>query len=90
MGSIVRTWAIVGLSSASDEAIWQFAKENGWIIVSKDDDFQILANRRGTPPQVVWVRLGNCRKQVLLDAFVKVLPELIAAAQSGSSVIEVR
>lgn len=74
----------------SDEAIWTFASESGFAIVSKDDDFQILANRRGTPPQVVWVRLGNCRKDNLLSVFDRVLPEQVASVTDGCSVVEIR
>ena len=60
----------VGLEAAEDRAIWQYAKERGLTIITKDEDFQALANRqRSIPPQVVWVRLGNCRKAALLDAF---------------------
>ena len=29
----------VGLQKASDSAIWTYAKENAYIIASKDDDF---------------------------------------------------
>lgn len=80
----------VELDSSSDEVIWRYAKENNYIVVSKDDDFQILANRRGTPPQVVWVRLGNCRKGTLLDVFGRVLPELMSTLANGSGVVEIR
>jgi predicted nuclease of predicted toxin-antitoxin system len=50
----------VGLSTAVDQAIWQFALQHGLAIVSKDSDFQQRALLRGHPPKVVWVRLGNC------------------------------
>ena len=30
----------VGLAQADDEAIWTYAKDNGFAIVSKDSDFQ--------------------------------------------------
>ena len=60
-------------------------------IVTKDEDFQALANRhRSIPPQVVWVRLGNCRKTVLLEAFSKLLPQLRGLLNAGDAVVEVR
>ncbi len=65
----------VKLDAAEDAAIWQFAKEHNGVIISKDEDFHALAIRQASiPPQVVWVRLGNCRKLVLLEAFSKILP----------------
>ena len=55
----------VDLDRADDRVIWQYAKERGMTIVTKDEDFQAFANRqRSIPPQVVWVRLGNCRKVI--------------------------
>ncbi|HHY48144.1 MAG TPA: DUF5615 family PIN-like protein [Alphaproteobacteria bacterium] len=79
------------LDRASDSEIWRRAKEDGFIIVTKDDDFRLLADRLvRIPPQVVWVRLGNCRKQALLDAFASVLPQLLAALESGERIVEIR
>ncbi len=81
----------VGLESTDDRTIWQYAKERGLTIVTKDEDFQALANRQGSiPPQVVWVRLGNCRTQVLLEAFSKILPDLRAMLSVGDTVVEIR
>ena len=49
-----------GLGSTDDAQIWQYAKDNGFTIVSKDSDFQHRALLLGHPPKVVWLRLGNC------------------------------
>ena len=44
----------VGLAGETpDERIWEFAKENGFAIVTADADFLRLADRRGAPPQVI-------------------------------------
>ena len=51
---------MVTLAKAPDSEIWAFAKANGFIIVSKDADFQQRALLYGCPPKVVWIRLGNC------------------------------
>lgn len=81
----------VALSDASDREIWDYARKENLVIVTKDDDFRILANQqRSTPPQVVWVRLGNCRKQALLAAFDSVLPELLKALAAGDAIVELR
>jgi predicted nuclease of predicted toxin-antitoxin system len=50
----------IGLAAASDTAVWAYAAANGLTIVSKDTDFQQRAARLGSPPKVIWVRLGNC------------------------------
>jgi predicted nuclease of predicted toxin-antitoxin system len=50
----------VGLAAASDDEVWAFAAAEGRTIVTKDSDFDELAILRGSPPRVVWLRLGNC------------------------------
>ena len=50
----------VGLKSADDPVVWQYAKENHLIIVSKDSDLHQRSFVLGHPPKLVWVRLGNC------------------------------
>lgn len=81
----------LNLDAAQDLEIWNLAKANGYAIVTKDDDYRILADQqRSIPPQVVWVRLGNCRKDALLRAFQSLLPELRAALAAGEALIEIR
>jgi predicted nuclease of predicted toxin-antitoxin system len=50
----------VGLRDSDDDAIWQYAKLNGYVIVSKDSDFQQRSLLYGAPPKFIWVRVGNC------------------------------
>lgn len=50
----------VGLRAADDLAIWQFAKAEGYAIVSKDSDFQQRSLLHGAPPKFIWLRVGNC------------------------------
>ena len=50
----------LGMMRASDREIWNHAKEAGFVIVSKDNDFQQMSFLFGAPPQVIWIRRGNC------------------------------
>lgn len=52
--------ALLGLERASDDDVWQYARDNGYIIVTKDTDFRDMSVLRGFPPRVVWLRIGNC------------------------------
>lgn len=52
--------AQLSLSSAADVEIWDFARENGYAVVSKDADFHQMSFLFGAPPKIVWIRLGNC------------------------------
>jgi len=46
----------LGLGRAPDAEIWQFARLNGFAIVSADADFYELATTLGPPPKVIWLR----------------------------------
>jgi predicted nuclease of predicted toxin-antitoxin system len=43
----------IGLQRASDEIIWEWAKQNSHTIVTSDSDFVALSGSRGWPPKVV-------------------------------------
>jgi predicted nuclease of predicted toxin-antitoxin system len=49
-----------GLDCASDDQVWEHARQNGFAIVTKDEDYDILSVLRGSPPKVIWLQLGNC------------------------------
>ena len=50
----------LGLDQSPDTPLWDFARDNGYTIVSKDVDFSDLSVLFGHPPKVIWIRLGNC------------------------------
>lgn len=49
--------------NSSDRDIWKYAMENGFAIVTKDDDFEQRSILLGHPPKVIWLRLGNCKSE---------------------------
>ena len=51
---------LLGMVQSDDGAIWTFARENQFVIVSKDSDFQQRSLVLGAPPKVAWLRVGNC------------------------------
>ncbi len=46
-------------NSISDENIWNYARENNLIILTKDSDFHERILYRNPPPKVILFRLGN-------------------------------
>ena len=50
----------VGMKATDDPIVWDYAKNNDFMIVSKDADMHDLSLVFGSPPKVVWLRLGNC------------------------------
>ncbi len=82
--------ADIGMQSASDRAIWDLADKDGWVIVTKDEDFAQRKTLTASGPQVVWLRWPNGRRADLLARFEQVLPSVIAALERGESLVEVR
>jgi predicted nuclease of predicted toxin-antitoxin system len=49
----------VNLENKDDSEIWQFAKDESYIIVTQDSDFNDMSILKGFPPYVVWIKMGN-------------------------------
>jgi predicted nuclease of predicted toxin-antitoxin system len=65
------------------------AQQTGAIIVSKDADFVTLATMEETGPPVIWIRLGNTRRQALLSWFGPLIPKILTLLEQGEKLIEV-
>lgn len=63
----------LALTNTDDSLIWQFAKANGFVIVSKDSDFHQRSLLYGHPPKFIYLRIGNSPMskivQILRDNF---------------------
>ncbi len=52
----VKTLALI---NTDDVVIWEYAKANDFVIVSKDSDFHQRSLLYGHPPKFVYLRIGN-------------------------------
>jgi predicted nuclease of predicted toxin-antitoxin system len=50
----------LGLINTDDALIWEYAKINNFVIVSKDSDFHQRSLLYGHPPKFIYLRIGNC------------------------------
>lgn len=55
------------LGAATDREVWDYARERGYVLVSKDSDFQELATLYGVPPKVIWLKCGNQSRRYIVD-----------------------
>ena len=53
----------LGLRDARDNEIFDRARHEGVVVLTKDQDFVQLLERHGPPPQVIWVTTGNLRNR---------------------------
>jgi predicted nuclease of predicted toxin-antitoxin system len=77
------------MESASDAAIWDYAWQGHWAIVSKDEDFAQRKWLEDNGPVVIWIRLPNTRRRDLLAWFETALPRILSALQRGETLVEV-
>ena len=90
LGHTARHVGEVGMDTSDDRAIRAYAASTGAVIVSKDEDFFHLAVADPSGPQLIWVRLGNCRTPALIRAFDRVLSAAVAAIEGGQAIVEIR
>ena len=50
---------LLGLESATDTVIWQTAKAQDFVIVTRDADFEEPSLVWGQPPKVIWLKAKN-------------------------------
>jgi len=56
----------VELQYAKDSVIYSYAKDNGYVIMSKDDDFLNQLEKFGSPPALIWITSGNTSNERIL------------------------
>jgi predicted nuclease of predicted toxin-antitoxin system len=62
--------ALLGMERASDREIWDYAKTQGFVIVTRDSDYYDLSTVFGPPPKIIWLRTGNASKAATLSALL--------------------
>ena len=76
----------LGLDESEDTEVWQYAKTNNYLLVTKDADFGDLSILRGFPPKIIWIRRGNCKTsdiENILRAHFAEIKQLENDKQSG-------
>lgn len=61
----------IGLEDASDTEIWNFAKAKDFVVVTFDADFADIANIKGCPPKIIWLRTGNMTTNNIVEILKK-------------------
>ena len=85
--------ALVGLDRADDRDVWEYARANDYVLVSKDGDFRQLAFLYGAPPKVVSLQIGNSPTSaavaILKEAHVTI-EEFVVASEETLLVLSAR
>jgi len=76
-----------GLKGSSDQAVWEYARANGFTLTSKDGDFYQRSLLLGAPPKFIWLCLGNCTGLQLRDLMIKHQQDIRAFELASESVL---
>jgi predicted nuclease of predicted toxin-antitoxin system len=82
--------ADLGMERMTDRAIWERARDTGACIVTKDEDFVLLQALDRAGPAIVWIRIGNAVRSVLVRRLPGLWPAVISAIERGDRIVEVR
>jgi predicted nuclease of predicted toxin-antitoxin system len=55
------------MATAPDTNIWDYARINKFILVSKDSDFYYRSMLLSHPPKVIWLQVGNCATKQIVN-----------------------
>ena len=80
----------IGLQAADDPAIWERARTEDTVIISKDEDFVDHWILTDQPVSLVWIRKGNCSNRALLAWLEPLWPNVVERLDKGEKFIELR
>ena len=71
---------LLGMGQSQDRAIWEYAREEGYVSVTQDADCHEYSLLLGGPPLVIWLKCGNQPRRVMLQKLVDHRSEIESAA----------
>src|ERR1039458_1477972 len=78
-----------GLLNCDDAAIWKFAKNNGFTIITKDYDFYDMSHLFGCPPKVIKLNCGNKTTDYISESLLKKQELINFFAESSNCYMEI-
>ena len=79
----------LSLRDAEDPEIFEAAKAQQAIVMTKDSDFVDLVDRLGSPPQIIWLTCGNTSNARLREILSETLPRALALLAAGEALVEI-
>ncbi len=79
----------LNMDDAEDSDIRNYAGQNGYVLISKDEDFVGCLGSMSQCPQFIWIRIGNCKNRKLIHTILEKLPIAIELLNAGNSMVEI-
>lgn len=80
----------IGLLRAEDPEIFEKARSAGAVVLTKDEDFVQLQERRGAPPQLVWLTCGNLSNPQLKQLLLPRWERAVRLLRAGEPLVEIK
>ena len=81
---------LIGLDvPVEDIDIWNYALDNGYIIITKDNDFVNLLELNGFPPKIVLLKTGNNSSRTLMELLENVRPMIEDLERNDYGLLEI-
>lgn len=77
----------LGLDTVDDKAIWQYARDHDFVVVTQDSDFHEMAMLYGAPPKIIWLKCGNRPRWYVEGLLVKHQARIEAFGQDTESAV---
>ena len=58
--------SFIKLDTSEDLVLWQYAKDHGYHIVTKDTDFNDISALYGFPPKIIRINIGNTSTKTIV------------------------
>ncbi len=79
----------LSLRDAQDIEIFEAARTENAVIMTKDSDFIDLVCRLGTPPQILWLTCGNLTNRNLRKLLAATLSDALEQLRQGEMIVEI-
>jgi predicted nuclease of predicted toxin-antitoxin system len=79
----------LSLRDARDIEIFEAARVENVVIMTKDSDFIDLVCRLGKPPQILWLTCGNVTNHNLRQLLTVTLPDALEQLRQGEMIVEI-
>ena len=79
----------LGLHDATDEAIFDAARDAEAVVMTEDRDFVQMLTRAGPPPQVIWITCGNTSNARMREILEQTFTNALALLREGEPFVEI-
>ena len=79
----------LGLRDALDYEIFEEARKQAVIVMTKDKDFINLVDQHGSPPKVIWITCGNTSNAKMRQILSKSLSKAKQLLDKGEAIVEI-